>query len=147
MTQSQLESRLKKLLKTRRLFGVLSLSFLGVAVSFDIVVTILNYTVENLSEYVYWAIIETSTLFFAASIALFFVRIFAIDVKIRNTLYQLSLIVQPINNEKVVVGTTDEKEVPLDRPHQLVNQYEDLLKQGLITQDDFDKKKKEILGE
>lgn len=146
MTQSQLEARLKKLLKTRRLFGILSLSFLGVAVSFDIVVTILNYTVENLSEYVYWAMIEISTLFFAASIALFFVRIFAIDVKIRNTLYQLSLIVQPINNEKVIV-TTDVKETPLDRPHQLVKQYEDLLKQGLITQDDFDKKKKEILGE
>ena len=47
---------------------------------------------------------------------------------------------------KVVVKVVDVKEVPKSKEQKLYEQYEDLFKQGLITQEDLDNKRKELLG-
>ena len=40
----------------------------------------------------------------------------------------------------------DVKPIEKDPKHQLIDEYKNLLEQGLITQEDFDKRKSEILG-
>ena len=47
---------------------------------------------------------------------------------------------------KVVVKVVDVKEVPKSKEEQLYEQYEELYKQNLITKEDLDKKRVELLG-
>ena len=49
-------------------------------------------------------------------------------------------------NTKVVVKVVDVKEVPRTKEEKLYEQYEDLYKQNLITKEDLDKKRVELLG-
>ena len=53
---------------------------------------------------------------------------------------------QPKPQPKVVVKVVDVKEVPKTREEQLYEQYEDLYKKNLITKEDLDKKRIELLG-
>ena len=46
---------------------------------------------------------------------------------------------------KVVVKIVDVKDVPKSKEQKLYEQYEDLYKQGLITKEDLDKKREELL--
>ena len=46
---------------------------------------------------------------------------------------------------KVMVKIVDVKDVPKSREEQLYEQYEGLYKQGLITKEDLDKKRQELL--
>ena len=153
MTKEQLEQRLKKLLKMRVVFVILSSVFLGIAVTCDIASIIIYLSRIEIAEYINLLILEASSIFFAASIALFFVRIFAIDTKIRNTMFAIA---QQSNNQFVNFGNVSikaettpnqQQEVIKDQKHQLVDQYEDLKNRGYITEEEFLQKKKEILGE
>ena len=47
---------------------------------------------------------------------------------------------------RVVVKIVDVKDVPKTREEQLYEQYEDLYKKDLITKEDLDLKRKELLG-
>ena len=46
---------------------------------------------------------------------------------------------------KVVVKIVDVKDIPKSKEEQLYEQYEGLYKQGLITKEDLDKKREELL--
>ena len=46
---------------------------------------------------------------------------------------------------KVVVKIVDVKDIPKSKEEQLYEQYEGLYKQGLITKEDLDKKRQELL--
>lgn len=153
MTKEQLEKRLQKLLKLRVVFVILSSVFLGLAITLDIVSITLYLLKVEIEVWLNYLIIEGSSLLFAASIALFFVRIFAIDTKIRNTMFAIA---QQSGNQFVNFGNVSikaettpnqQQEVIKDQKHQLVDQYEDLKNRGYITEEEFLQKKKEILGE
>ena len=47
---------------------------------------------------------------------------------------------------KVVVKVVDVKDIPKTREEQLYEQYEDLYKKNLISKEDLDLKRKELLG-
>ena len=47
---------------------------------------------------------------------------------------------------KVVVKVVDVKDIPKTKEQQLYEQYEELYKQNLITKEDLDKKRVELLG-
>ena len=49
------------------------------------------------------------------------------------------------NKPKVVVKIVDVKDLPKSKEEKLYEQYEGLYKQGLITKEDLDKKKEELL--
>lgn len=50
------------------------------------------------------------------------------------------------NGPKVVVKVVDVKDLPKTKEQQLYEQYENLYKQNLITKEDLENKKKELLG-
>lgn len=49
------------------------------------------------------------------------------------------------NKPKVVVKIVDVKDLPKTKEEKLFEQYENLYKQGLITKEDLDKKREELL--
>ena len=53
---------------------------------------------------------------------------------------------QPKPQPRVIVKVVDVKEVPKSKEEQLYEQYEDLYKKNLITKEDLDLKRKELLG-
>ena len=143
------KKRLKKLRLLNTIFFWLSLGLLLVSVGLDVASLIIS-RVEH--PYIVMAFVEASAILFAGSIALFFVRIFAIGTKIRNIYVQEAMKGNPnptgMPSQKVDLGTTDVKDIPTPKTkeQELVDQYEDLLKRGYITQEEFEQKKKEILG-
>lgn len=52
----------------------------------------------------------------------------------------------PRTSPKVVVKTVDVKDIPKTREEELYEQYEGLYKQKLITKEELDAKRKELLG-
>ena len=64
-------------------------------------------------------------------------------------IYRLSIMANqsPIEREntKVIVKVVDVKDIPKSKEEQLYEQYEGLYKQGLITKEDLDKKRQELL--
>jgi glucan phosphoethanolaminetransferase (alkaline phosphatase superfamily) len=152
MSKEELEKRLNKLMRTRRLFVILSFSLLAIAIMCDVATLILYLLKVDYPQWLYLLLLEGGSLCFAASIALFFVRMFAIDTKIRNSMYKYAQD-HPEEVRTVDLGTVDVKEAnpqpapQTDRKHELVKQYENLMNQGLITPEEYAMKKKEILGE
>lgn len=65
---------------------------------------------------------------------------------IRLTLATDSNIVGVNQNTTVKVKIVDVKDIPKTKEQKLYEQYEDLYKQNLITKEDLDKKKEELLG-
>ncbi len=68
--------------------------------------------------------------------------------------YRLVLVsktVEPVvnnrpNKPRVVVKVVDVKDVPKSKEEKLFEQYEDLYKKNLISKEDLDQKRKELLG-
>ena len=53
----------------------------------------------------------------------------------------------PMNeNSKVVVKVVDVKDIPKSKEQKLYEQYEELYKKNLISKEDLDKKRQELLG-
>ena len=52
----------------------------------------------------------------------------------------------PDKNTRVVVKVVDVKDIPKSKEQQLYEQYEDLYKKNLISKEDLDKKRQELLG-
>ena len=151
MTKDEFEQRLKKLMKLRKLFVILSFSLLAVAIACDVTTLALYLLQVDYPQWLYLLLLEGGSVCFAGSIALFFVRMFAIDTKIRNSMYKFAQD-NPETIRTVNLGTVDVKEAPqpepqMDRKHELVKQYENLMNQGLITPEEYAMKKKEILGD
>lgn len=67
-------------------------------------------------------------------------------------IYRLTLVVKNIqpepqqNKPRVVVKVVDVKEVPKTKEEKLFEQYEDLYKKNLISKEDLEIKRKELLG-
>ncbi len=151
MNKDELEKRLKKLMRIRRLFLILSFSLLAIAVACDVATLTLYFLNVDYPQWLYLLLLEGGSICFAASIALFFVRIFAIDTKIRNSMFRYAQD-NPQEVRTVNLGTVDVKDAPQPEPkadpkQELVKQYENLMNQGLITPEEYQMKKKEILGE
>ena len=50
------------------------------------------------------------------------------------------------NGPKIIVKVVDVKDLPKSKEEKLYNEYENLYKQGLITKEDLELKRKELLG-
>lgn len=65
---------------------------------------------------------------------------------IRVNIQTKDLGMQSSNPPKVIVKVVDVKDLPKTREQELYEQYEDLYKKNLITKEDLDKKKEELIG-
>ena len=85
-----------------------------------------------------------SDIFFGVSsfcgIAALGLLIYNLAISCKNSSFR-----EEASKPKVVVKIVDVKDVPKSKEEQLYEQYEGLYKQGLITKEDLDKKREELL--
>ncbi len=161
MDKEKLLNEIKILEKRRKLFLILALTFLGISV----ILYILSVTFEvmfnaNQNNYLYFTLAITfsvvSSVLLSGSIALLVIRTAVFGTKINNR--KMALMGFDPNNfnnqfqntykdsyiKKDNGETVDVKPVE-DNPYaDLLKQYEELYKKGLISEEDFNKKKEEL---
>ena len=128
-----------------RIVGYVCLAIAVVLMILGAVFVVKNADNEEKLYYSY-IIVESGSIFFSASIALFVIRVAVFNTRIRNRLIRIEYLrqTQNINNNQPPIDNNPKySQKDLD----LVNEYKKLLDQGLISQEDFDQRKKEILGE
>lgn len=78
----------------------------------------------------------------ALGVAAFAILLIRLNLQVKSPLNDVN---KP-DGPKVVVKVVDVKDLPKSREQQLYEQYENLYKQNLITKEDLENKKKELLG-
>ncbi len=146
-----IEKELKSLYKRRRVFTILGFSFLGVGgvllfLSIYFSSIKINDVVDLINSLV---IMPLSNLLVTASLVMFILRsvLFNRQIAIRQMLLIDPSAVNVFNakGENVEIkDTVDVKEAPKSHNQELLEQYENLYKQGYISQEDLDKKKEEL---
>lgn len=117
------------------------LYYLGlIAVSIGVLLALASlilsrYGVNRLANIFGWI----SSILGIASFAIVLIRL---TLQVKDPLHSVN---KP-NGPKVVVKVVDVKDLPKSREQQLYEQYENLYKQNLITKEDLENKKKELLG-
>ena len=122
-------------MKMKKWLLILSVAVMAVGIGLFIAASILSISEKTL----------LSDIFFGVSSLL---GIAALGLMVYN-LAVSSKFATPMNEQprtKLVVKVVDVKDVPKSKEEKLYEQYEGLYKQGLITKEDLDKKRKELLG-
>lgn len=119
-------------MKNLKLLLILSISLVGLAVGFVIAGSILVMAGKNIIGDIF---VGVSGILGAGALILL--------------VYRLSIMAKTPQSfaepQPKVVKTVDVKEVPKSKEQKLFEQYEDLYKNGLITKEDLDKKREELL--
>lgn len=140
-----LEKELNKLKKNRKIFTILGYTFLGLGLAFCITSILcfnLIYATEGNINVYGQIFLSFSGVCFTASIILFLLRFFLYSVNIRFYSNIVDIAKKGNNNNVVVDAKCTEK--PLSRDEELLNQYKELYKQGIISEEDYKKKEEEL---
>ncbi len=144
--KNNLEKEIKSLYKKRRVFTILGFSFLGAGAT--LLFLSIYFSVMKISDVVdlinVMLILPLSNLLITASLVMFILRsvLFNRRIAVRQLLLIDPTAFDDLNNANV--ETVDVKEMPKSHNQELLEQYENLYKQGYISKEDLDKKKEEL---
>ncbi len=144
--KDKLDKEINSFLKKRRLFLILGFSFLGGSFALSIISSILEtlYANNSVVLLIDALLLSLASLLFAASITMFILRRALFSTRFYNS----RIIVDEVNKTKEEVdddaATVDVKEMPKSHNEELLEQYENLYKQGLISEEDLNKKREEL---
>ena len=143
--KNKLEKEINSMMRKRRLFMILGFSFLGGAMTFSIISSILETLYNNNDTVILICalLLSLASLLFAASITMFILRSALFNARIYNRRIIINNASNTAKSNDDVV-TVDVKEMPKTHEQELLEQYENLYKQGLISEEDFNKKKEEL---
>lgn len=159
LSKEQLQRQLDLLLKRRRIFLICSICLFSLGAAF-VVAWLVFFITKGVDDDLAFAFSISSDLCISAAIVLLILRSSLYSYKINiikailNGTVQAS-VVDDMGSQRTVYTTNvnpfpSEKEAQPQaiktREQELVDQYEDLYKKGYISQEDFETKKKEILG-
>ena len=122
-------------MKMKKWLLILSIVVMAVGIGLFIAASILSISEKTLLSDIFFGV---SSLLGIAALGLMVYNL-AVSSKFATRMDE-----QP--RTKVVVKVVDVKDVPKSKEEKLYEQYEGLYKQGLITKEDLDKKRKELLG-
>ncbi len=146
--KNTLEKELKSLYKKRKIFTILGFSFLGVGAT--LLFLSIYFSAIKVNEILdlvnTLVILPLSNLFITASLVMFILRSVLFNRKI--AMRQL-LLIDPnaftvVKDNGETVDVKDVVEPSKSHNQELLEQYENLYKQGYISKDDLDKKKEEL---
>lgn len=121
-------------MKLKKVLLIISIVTMGLGVALFIAASVLSILGYNL----------ISDIFFGVSSIL---GIGALGLLVYNLAVSAKFVTpQEEPRPKVVVKVVDVKDIPKSKEQQLYEQYENLYKQGLISKEDLDKKRAELLG-
>lgn len=120
-------------MKLKKLLLLIAIIVMAIGAGFFIVAIILSTLNKN----------QLSDVFLGVSAV---AGIISLGLLVYNlTISSRSIMPSEESKPKVVVKIVDVKDIPKSKEEQLYEQYEGLYKQGLITKEDLDKKRQELL--
>lgn len=153
--KEQIKKELDQLLLKRKIFLIISLSLFAVSIGLSIAYIILMLQ-KTISDNTAVILSVTSDITFCAAIVMLILRsvFYSFKVNVRRAILNGQVQIQDLQNiDPNMVNTVDVKPaegnvapVIKTREQELVDQYEDLYKKGYISKEDFEAKKKELLG-
>ena len=120
-------------MKLNKLLLVFAIVVMSIGVGFFIAAVVLSTLGNNLLSDIFLGVAALSGI---ASLGLL---IYNLAISSKN------IVPMDEPKPKVVVKIVDVKDVPKSKEEKLYEQYEDLYKQGLISKEDLDKKRAELL--
>lgn len=137
--KKQLENEIKSLIKHKRIFVILGISFMILSIALAITSIVISQTNKDSDLFMYFAYFASLGLSVSITMFILSFALFTFRINSRIILLQQGVFNQTNHNmvekEEVKVKTKEEA---------LLEQYENLMKQGYITKEDFEKKKEEL---
>lgn len=144
--KKQIQKEIDSLRRNQKIFFILGLSFFGVALALSIAAFVLFFKDVGGDLFFYLAQLGGTMLMVAITMLILRTALFTFRINVRLAMLQG---IVTIDEKGQYVPTVDVKPVPEEKvkskEEELVDQYENLYKQGHISKEDFEKKKKEIL--
>lgn len=150
--KAKLQKELEELLLKKKIFLIVSLSLFAISIGLAIayIVMVVQKTISDNTAVVLSVI---SDITFCAAIVILVLRsaLFSFKINIRRAILNGEVQISDVQSiDPNSVPITDVKPAPQSviktREQELVDQYEDLYNKGYISKEDFESKKKEILG-
>lgn len=152
LDKAKLQKELEELLLKKKIFLIVSLSLFAISIGLAIayIVMVVQKTISDNTAVVLSVI---SDITFCAAIVILVLRsaLFSFKINIRRAILNGEVQISDVQSiDPNSVPITDVKPAPQPviktREQELVDQYEDLYNKGYISKEDFESKKKEILG-
>ena len=145
--KEQLQKEIDSLMRNRKIFFILAMAFFGVSAALAIASIVVgakdigSELFANLAYYSGIALMVAVTMLILRSV------LFTFRINVRRAMIDgvISMDDQGQYVRTVDVKPVEETPKSLTREEELVKQYEDLYKQGFISEEDYKKKKEEIL--
>ena len=145
--KEKLQQEINSMRRSQKVFLILAIVFFAISSALAIAATVMAVQDIGGDIFFYLAQLSGSTLMVAITMLILRSVLFSYRINVRQAI--IDGVIQ-VNEQGQYVQTVDVKPVPeekeLSREEELVKQYESLYKQGLISEEDFEKKRKEILG-
>lgn len=146
--KEQLQREIDGMMRSRKIFFILSMSFFGVSLALMIASIVVGSRDINSELFEYLTYFSGVSLMVAVTMLILRSVLFSYRINVRRAIINGII---TVDDKGQYVPTVDvkpvEEETPkeMTREEELVKQYEDLQKQGFITEEELEKKRKEIL--
>lgn len=152
--KAQIQKELDILLRKKKIFLIISLSLFVVSLALSIIFVVMMVQ-KTIADNTALILSVASDITFCAAIVILVMRsvLYSFKVNIRRAILNGQVQINEVHEVDPSVVTTDvtpvnDEQVPTikTKEQELVDQYEDLYKKGYISKEDFEAKKKDILG-
>lgn len=152
--KAQIQKELDILLRKKKIFLIISLSLFAVSLALSIIFVVMMVQ-KTIADNTALILSVASDITFCAAIVILVMRsvLYSFKVNIRRAILNGQVQINEVHEVDPSVVTTDvtpvnDEQVPTikTKEQELVDQYEDLYKKGYISKEDFEAKKKDILG-
>lgn len=146
--KEQLQKEIDGMMRSRKIFFILSMSFFGASLGLMIASIVVGSRDINSQLFEYLTYFAGVSLMVGVTMLILRSVLFSYRINVRRAIIDGII---TIDDKGQYVPTVDVKPVeeetskPMTREEELVKQYEDLQKQGFITEEELEKKRKEIL--
>ena len=144
--KEQLQKEINSMLRTRKIFLIIALGFFAVALILFIIGVVIGLKDINSEEYYLVTYLSGVALMVALTMMILRSALFNFRINVRRAIIEGNI---KMEQDGRYVQTVDVKPVPEEKPltkeEELYKQYEELYEKGLISKEDLDKKKEELL--
>lgn len=145
--KEQLQKEIDGMMRSRKIFFILSMSFFGVSLALMIASIVIGSKDINSELFEYLTYFSGVSLMVAVTMLILRSVLFSYRINVRRAIIDGIITIDDKGQYVPTVDVKPVEEAPkeMTREEELVRQYEELQKQGFITEEELEKKRKEIL--
>lgn len=145
--KEQLQKEIDGMMRSRKIFFILAMSFFGVSLGLMIASIVVGSRDINSELFEYLTYFSGVSLMVGVTMLILRSVLFSYRINVRRAIIDGIITIDDKGQYVPTVDVKPVEEAPkeMTREEELVRQYEDLQKQGFITEEELEKKRKEIL--